>query len=295
MSIPSLTTIPSLHVGKNSVGANYVTTTQLTTKLNNYVKTDALSTGGADSVTSTQLTTELSNYVKTDALGTASTRDVGETIAFGLDSLPTSNAIYNKLLDYLRSTNIEIGDTISDSTSFVPSSRSVREYVKAIVAALNLGNASTQKVTSAIQSGLSSLPTSNAVWLYMQPFINQLNTVVQWGEPAAAPVVYQGADSGITIEWTNPGFYLYTFAHGLPANALCSVSFERTFSYDGDNGNTSKVSYQLVGNNQIRVAFPYDRVNGRTSLLVFDEQLRQVYGVFSGWSGILLQTTRVVY
>eukprot|EP00965_Chrysotila_dentata_P029293 973753-Pleurochrysis_carterae.AAC.1 len=138
MSIPSLTTIPSLHLDKSkgSGGANYVSTTQFIT--------------------------ELSNYAKTDALGTASTRDVGETIAFGSDSLPTSNSIYNRLLDYLRSTNVEIGNTISDSTSFVPSSRSVKEYVNAVVTALNLGSASTQTVTSAIQSGLSSLPTSNA-------------------------------------------------------------------------------------------------------------------------------------
>eukprot|EP00965_Chrysotila_dentata_P125220 4140244-Pleurochrysis_carterae.AAC.1 len=103
------------------------------------------------------------------------------------------------------------------------------------------------------------------------------------------------------MTWTDPGIYSYTFQYGLPSGAYCcSVDFERTFSYDGQAINASKASYLLINSSTINVVLqdsssPYTRVNGRTSLTVYDLQLRAVYAVFSGWSGILLQRSRIVY
>eukprot|EP00965_Chrysotila_dentata_P125221 4140244-Pleurochrysis_carterae.AAC.2 len=85
---------------------------------------------------------------------------------------------------------IEFGSTLSDSTSFVPSSKTVRDYLNGVIAALNLGTASTQGVTNSIALGLPQLPTSGAVWLYLQPYIEQLTTVSQWGPPTPAPTVF---------------------------------------------------------------------------------------------------------
>lgn len=221
-------------------------------------------------------------------LGAASSRDVTNVIASSNSSLVPSSSIFSHLLDYVKWTSVEIGNTVSDSSSLLASSRSIRTYVANAIGALNLNTASTRGVTNNISVASTLLPTSGAVWSYLQAY-------------TLRPTVYQGDQSGITVEWIDPGLYQYTFQFGLPNGAYCcSVDFERTFSYDGENGNASKVSYRLVNTSRIDLVLqdssaPYARKNGRTSLIIYDIELKPVYAVFSGWSGILLQRTRVVY
>eukprot|EP00965_Chrysotila_dentata_P245684 6206709-Pleurochrysis_carterae.AAC.1 len=167
----------------------------------------------------TDTSVDLSNYVEDSELesllGTAASKNYDEVIAFGNDSVVSSSTIYNTLLNYVKWTSVEIGNTLTDSSSFIPSSKTVLEHVLSAVAALNLGSASTQGVTTSIASGLTQLPTSGTVWLYLQPYIDQLNTISQWGPPTPQPTVFQGDDSGITLQWTNPGIYAYSFQYGL--------------------------------------------------------------------------------
>eukprot|EP00965_Chrysotila_dentata_P006091 199652-Pleurochrysis_carterae.AAC.2 len=141
---------------------------------------------------------------------------------------------------YLVSTSLDA----TPSSNYVPS-LALLQQVQAGVSATSdaiaaLGSAATKNATLAIQAGLDALPTSAAVWLYLQPYIDEINKISQYGPPTPPPEVFQGEASGISITWNDPGEYLYTFANGLPPNAICSVSFERTYSYDGDAGNASK-------------------------------------------------------
>eukprot|EP00965_Chrysotila_dentata_P214986 6188501-Pleurochrysis_carterae.AAC.5 len=177
---------------------------------------------------------DLSNYVEESELesllGTAASKDYSEVIDFGNDSVVSSFTIYDTLLNYVKWTSVEIGSTLTDSISFIPSSKTILEHVSSTIAGLNLGSASTRDVTNSIASGLAQLPTSGSVWLYLQPYLDQLNTISQWGPPAPQPTYYYDGGSGFTCVLGVSGTYTFTFDNTLPAVIYANVSLERTDS-----------------------------------------------------------------
>eukprot|EP00965_Chrysotila_dentata_P094757 3133915-Pleurochrysis_carterae.AAC.3 len=198
---------------------------------------------------------DLSNYVEEteleNLLGTAASKGVTDVVAFANSSLVTSNTIYNHLLDYIKWTSVEIGNTLSDSSSFIASSKSIRAYLQSVISNSGLGSASTRSVTiNSITSGSSLLPTSGAVWGYLQPYTEQLNTISQWGPPTPQPTYFYDDSAAFSCVLGANGTYTFTFLNTLPTTVYAATSLERTNSSLVDN---CKCHYRVIDSTTISV------------------------------------------